>query len=175
MKIMDEKGKLFGKLNIIDLLVILLVIAAAVLFIWRRAQPSEPEETKFELTYQVRAIRVDPATYEVVKQYVDPERGLKDQMFSTDSNNKMLDAYVVDCVATPHVEYLATSNGDLKRVESSGDDQRLDLVFTIQAWATDAITNQVGIQQIRAGAGHYVKTPHFEFSGSILTVDWMDQ
>ena len=31
MKVVDEKGKIFGKLNIIDLLVILLLIAAVAL------------------------------------------------------------------------------------------------------------------------------------------------
>ena len=31
MKLVDEKGKLFGKLNIVDLLVIIVIVAAAVL------------------------------------------------------------------------------------------------------------------------------------------------
>lgn len=174
MKIMDEKGRLFGKLNIIDLLVILLVIAAAVLFFLRRAQP-EPVETQFELVYQVRATRIEPAIYEQVKQFVDPQQGLRDQMFSSDSNNKLLNAFVEDCTASPHVEYVTTSDGQIKRVESSGDDQRLDVVFTIRAWATDPMSNQVGTQQIRVGTGHYVKTTHFEFSGTIIDVDRTDQ
>lgn len=174
MKIMDEKGRLFGKLNIIDLLVILLVIAAAVLFFLRKTQPA-PVETQFEVVYQVRALRIEPEIYEQFKQFVDPQQGLKDQMFSSDSNNKLLNAYVEDCTASPHVEYLATSDGQVKRAESSDDDDRLDVVFTIRAWVTDPVSNQVGTQQIRVGAGHYVKTTHFESSGTIIAVDRMDQ
>ncbi|MEG0754956.1 MAG: DUF4330 domain-containing protein, partial [Oscillospiraceae bacterium] len=35
MKVVDEKGKLFGKINIIDLLVIILVIAGLALVGWK--------------------------------------------------------------------------------------------------------------------------------------------
>ena len=35
MKLVDERGKLFGKLNIIDLLVILLLIVAVALIGWK--------------------------------------------------------------------------------------------------------------------------------------------
>ena len=35
MKIIDEKGRLFGKLNLIDLLVIILLIAAVAAVAWK--------------------------------------------------------------------------------------------------------------------------------------------
>ena len=35
MKIIDEKGRLFGKLNLIDLLVIVLLIAAVAAVAWK--------------------------------------------------------------------------------------------------------------------------------------------
>ena len=35
MKVVDEKGKLFGKLNIIDLLVIVLLLVAVVLVVFK--------------------------------------------------------------------------------------------------------------------------------------------
>lgn len=172
MKIMDEKGRLFGKLNIIDLLVILLVIAVAVLVFVRRGQSTgEEQEAGFELTYQVQVSWLTPEIYESIQEYVDPEKGLTDQLFSTDSNNRLLDAYVLDCVASPHVTYVSTNDGQVKRVESSGDDQRLDAIFTIRARATDPITNKVGVQQIRVGANHVIKTTHFECSGTIQNVE----
>lgn len=174
VKIIDEKGRLFGKLNLIDLLVILLVIAAAVLFFLRRTQP-EVQEVQYELAYQVLVTRVSPEIYEAVTQYVDPEQDLTDQMFSTDSNNKLLNSYVVDSTASPHVEYVTTSDGQVKRVESSGDDQRLDVLFTLHAWVTDPMSNQVGTQQIRVGATHYIKTTHFELSGIIQNVERANQ
>lgn len=177
VKILDEKGRLFGKLNLIDLLVILLVIVTAVLFLVNREPPEETENpgTTYELTYQVLVRSLSPEVCEVIQKYVDPEQGLEDRLFSSDSGNKYLDAYVVDCVVNPHIEYVATTDGEIKVVESSGKDRRLDATLTIRATVTDLMTNLVGIQQVRAGIGHYLKTTHFECSGTILSVDWEDQ
>ena len=38
----DEKGRLFGKLNIVDLLVILVVLVAVVLSLIHISQPTRP-------------------------------------------------------------------------------------------------------------------------------------
>ena len=35
MKIIDEKGRLFGKLNLIDLLVIVLILAVVFVAVWK--------------------------------------------------------------------------------------------------------------------------------------------
>lgn len=176
MKILDEKGRLFGKLNLIDLLVLLLAVAAAAVFLYGRLKPQgtqEPVKT-YELTYEVQVSALSPAFAETVRQYVDPEQGLADQIFSTDTGIRFQDAYVVDFTTAPHVEYVATSDGEVKRVESSGDDQRLDGVMTIRATITDPITNLVGSQQVRVGAVHYVKTTHFEISGLVQSVERRD-
>ena len=176
VKILDEKGRLFGKLNLIDLVVILLAITALVVFLLGRewttepVEPSEPEQ-EYELTYRVLVTHVSAEIYESIKQYVDAEQGLEDQMFSSDSGNKYLDAYVVDCEASPLVEYVSTSDGQIKRVESSGADKRLDLTFTIRAKTTSLMTNRVGNQQVRIGAGHFVKTTHFEVTGTVMGLE----
>lgn len=181
MKILDEKGKLFGKINIIDLLVILLVVAVAAVAAVRllpKAQepaPSDAETETTPITYQLRLTGVDPLTYESVRAFVDPEAGKKDQLFSSDSGNKFLDAYVVDCVATPHVEYVKTDDGQIKRVESSGEDKRLDLLFTVEANVTSTITNKVGRQQVRTGISQVLKTTHFEFSCVVVAVQWPEE
>ena len=35
MKLIDEKGRLFGKINLIDLLVVLLIVAVLAAVIWK--------------------------------------------------------------------------------------------------------------------------------------------
>ena len=35
MKLIDEKGRLFGKINLIDLLVVLLIVAVIVAVVWK--------------------------------------------------------------------------------------------------------------------------------------------
>lgn len=174
VKIIDEKGKIFGKVNIIDLLVILLVIAVAALFAYRKVSQAltSPDATPAKVTYVVRASNVDVLAYEAIRDFVDAETGKTDQLFSSDSNNKLLDGYITDCIASPHVEYVATDDGEIKRVESSGDDQRLDLFFTIEAQVEDIKTNKVGTQQVRVGASHYIKTTHFEMFGYVMDMDW---
>ena len=48
MKIIDEKGRLFGKLNLIDLLVIILLIAAVAAVAWKLVgkRPRRPSPTR---------------------------------------------------------------------------------------------------------------------------------
>lgn len=161
MKILDEKGKLFGKINIVDLLVIVLILVVAVVlgmkFLGGGTQvgDGEPRPT---LTYTVRVEEVDPATYESVCQFVDKAAGKKDQLMASGS---LLDGYVVDVEASSH---------------DSGDpaaDEKLDLVFTVEVTTTDSLVNSVGTQEVRIGKTHILKSVHLEFEeGVILTCNW---
>ena len=56
MKIIDEKGRLFGKLNLIDLLVIILLIAAVAAVAWKLVGKKAAEtvaDTGRTITYTV--------------------------------------------------------------------------------------------------------------------------
>lgn len=170
MKIIDEKGKLFGKLNIVDLLVILLVIAAAAFLVLRQGQDAESGGggTPAVLTYQCLIKGIDPTYYDSVRQLVNPDEGKSDQLMS---NNVPIDAYLVDCTATPHAEYINTDDGQVKRVQSE-EDKRLDLLFTVEAKVDDPVTNTVGSQQVRVGTSHVLKTLHFEFNTYVVSANW---
>ena len=177
MKIIDEKGKLFGKLNIIDLLVLVLVAAVALFlgarFLGGGDEASVAASRPAYLEYTVLATEVLPETYETVKQFVDGKKGLKDQLMASDA---LLPGYAVDVVATPHVSYVECADGSVKVVESAGEDRRLDLLFTCVAITVDSVSNEVGTQDIRAGIPHIMKTTHFEFQGSqIISVKWLDE
>lgn len=183
MKLIDEKGKLFGKLNIIDALVLLVVVLAVALVglkAWQNHQAQleqqEAEENKVEeehwVYYTVKVTEVDPEVYEVVERFVDAESGKMDQMVSSDG---LEDGFVIGVTAAPHVTYVECSDGTVKRVESSGEDGRLDLTFTAVANVKDFIKNRMGGQEIRANIPYILKTTHFEFRDSvILSVDWME-
>jgi len=161
--VIDKKGRLFGKINIVDLLVLLLILAAAVVlgvkFLRGGGDIGEPPRT---LIYTARAMEVSPETYENVCQYVNKQAGLKDQLMSAD---KLLDGYIVDVSATPHVPTASDTVG--------GD--TLDLLFTIEATVTDSVTNAVGTQQVRVGKPHVIKGQHIEFEkGQVMTCQWSD-
>ena len=60
MKVVDEKGKLFGKLNIIDLLVIVLLLVAVVLVVFKvLAKDGAVGAQHTVLTYTVEVKGVD--------------------------------------------------------------------------------------------------------------------
>ena len=176
MKLMDEKGRLFGKLSIIDLLVLLIVIVAAVFLVSKLTSSSggiTSSDDPVTKVYTVKVTEVDPATYEVVQAFVDKESGKKDQLLTGSS---LANGYVTDCVATPHVTYVETADGQVIPVESSGEDTRLDLIFTLEATITNTVTNAVGSQEVRAGMPQVVKTAHFELqNGTVLSVEWSYQ
>lgn len=174
MKIIDEKGKLFGKLNVIDLLVVLLVIALAAVLVQRtldRSKDDESSKSNYTLTFQTMIKGVNPVYYDTIQKYVNPGTGLTDQLVS---NNKLIDGYVLDCVAVPHESYVTTSDGTVKLVQG-GEDDRLDLTFTLQAQTDDPVTNMVGTQQVHVGSPYVIKTAHFELSSTYIVDLDMEQ
>ncbi len=171
MKIIDEKGKLFGKINLIDLLALVLVAAALILLAVRFLRPAEsdPVSGTTKLIYTAQVQSVDQATYEEVMRQMENAGG-KDQLMA---NGELLDAYVTKVEAVPHVGYNITSTGEIVRDVEDFDGGRLDLTFTVEANVPDPVTNKVGTQEVRVAKGHILKTTHFEFAYSvIMTCDW---
>lgn len=171
MKIVDEKGKLFGKLNIIDLLAILVLVAAVIFAAARFLGPSVDDSAASgaKLTYTTMVGAVEPAVYDEVLRQIEAAGG-RDQLMA---NGEMVDAYVVDVEAVPHVNYSADAAGNIVRSEEDFPDGRLDVTFTIEANVPDVTTNLVGTQEVRVGKTHIVKTTHFEFGYSVIaSCDW---
>lgn len=167
MKLLDEKGRLFGKLNILDLLVIVIVIAAAAVLVAKFTGNSALSGTTTKLTYTVKVCNVDKEVYDSIQQYIPGQLM---------ASGEMLDGYVVSADATPSkaTEYVidASSNG----VTLAPAEDTYDVVFTIEANVQDSLTNEVGTQEVRVGKTHIVKTAQFELdSGVILTCDWEKQ
>jgi len=162
MKVIDEKGRLFGRLNIVDLLVLVIIIAAAVVLGMKFLGGSRGgEDGPVSLVYTARVMEVTQESYDSVRQYVDKAAGKKDQL---QASGKLLDGYIVDVSATPHI----ASPGDTVGGET------LDLLFTIEANAADPVTNAVGTQEIRVGKPHVVKSQHIEFEDAqIMTCKWL--
>ena len=168
MKLVDERGKLFGKLNIIDLLVILLLIVAVALIGWKvTRKDGASNASRTILTYTVEVEGVDQEVYEGIKAYVPGESGIGDQLMA---NGEMVDADVTNVTAAPHEGGLTMTdvNGTTMTFPVEGDDT-LDLTFTIQANVVNSVTNEVGTQEVRIGKSHIVKTVHFELNNGTIT------
>lgn len=165
MKWMDEKGRLFGRINLVDFAVLLVVlIIGAVLAV--KLMPTgggeldEEPEKSYPLVYTVRVKEVTQQTYENILRYVNRAEGKKDQLMA---NGQMVEGYVVDVKASKHIPTPSDTVGG----------ETLDLIFTVEADVEDLVTNRVGTQEVRIGKGHILKTVHFEFEWTtILSCHW---
>jgi len=148
MKILDEKGRLFGKLNLIDLVVVLIIIvgvAAVGMKLFGNKAVETVTSQKVTLTYEVVCEDVP----EHVAEYCTANIG--GQLLSS---GKLLDAHIVGCEAVP--------------VSS----EQTDLYFTIEAnTAFAGSVYAVGSQEVRVGKEHLVKTSHIECEGIISDLE----
>ena len=171
MKAIDEKGRILGKLNLIDLLVILLVLAVGI-FLGMKVFGSDLGGNTVRggtLIYTAKVTGVDPEVCSFIQAEV--AKGPQQLM----AGGVMVDAYVTGVEATPSDQSISihTSTGALV-VPLDGD--RMDLVFTIEATVEDKVTCEVGTQEVRVGKTHIVKTTTFELERStILSCVWKEE
>ena len=177
MKLVDEKGKLFGKINIIDLLVLVVIILAlgfAALRL-RGGEAANPVTNLTKLTYTVKVGPLDDNTYREVLRQLEATKGedgkYHDQLMADGAPQ---DGYITGLVAEPHKTYETDSEGQIvPSVEDPYQGGRWDLIFTVEANVPSTVTNKVGTQEVRVGKSHILKTTHIEFQYStIQTCDW---
>lgn len=167
MKVVDEKGKLFGKLNIIDLLVIILIIAAVIVVGVKVLGGGSDEGTSTtRLTYTVRVTAQRSELVGRIAEYVDTATGKKDQLMA---GGDLLNAYIVDYWTEP-TRYNRMSNGTMELYDAEAAEEAglVDICFVIEANVTNTVKNEIGTQEVRIGKSHIVKTTHLEFEGGVI-------
>ncbi len=156
MKLIDEKGKLFGKVNIVDLVVLLLIVALVGAVGYKALGPKVAVSPNAE----------GKATF-VVKLAVKPEKWMSalkpgDQLVYGTS---FVNAYIENIVSQP---------GELSAVTADGESvisvhpTLKDIYVTINAKvnANDAIL-KVGTQELALGKKFTLKTQKFEIDGTV--------
>jgi hypothetical protein len=164
MSIIDEKGKMFGKLNIIDLLVILLAVVLIAFVGFKligKGGGGSAAGTSALITYTVEVRGVEPEVYKSICDFVNLDQNKKDQLVS--DAKLVSDAYVINVTSTPYISYAEDA---LKA--GGSNDNRLTLVFTIQAKVADTNANKVGSQEVRIGNTHILKTAHIELDTGVI-------
>lgn len=170
-----KDGKLFGKINIIDLLVIIMavvIVAAVALKMTGRLGAVVPE-VGTNITYTVRVERVDAEVYENVKSFIDAAQAAGKTGDQLMSNGACLPAYITKVEAVPAQEKTEIAVGDnYVGIVTSGKDL-LDLTFTVEGYVANNTKTELGSQEVRVGKRHIVKTTHFELeNGTILSCEW---
>ena len=187
MKLFDEKGKVFGKINVIDLLVILVIVAALIVvgikaFGGKQAQPGAnpdssavgeaPETDPRRLTYTVRVTAQRKEIAEQIAQFVNISEGKKDQL---QHGGKLVEgAYVVDYWTEP-CRYNMIGSGEVEMIGAAEADAAglVDICLVVESVVEDPLINAVGSLEVRIGKQHVLKTVHMELaSGTVVACEW---
>lgn len=167
----DEKGRLFGKINIIDLLVIVVLLVVAVVLAIRLLGrsgylPSEQKQTS-TIEYTVRVTRMDPNSYAEIKRHFDEG----DVQFMTNGGIEVSGSVVTDIWSEPYRLSVTLDDGT---VVTGQDPYYLDVYFTARSVTSNAETNGVGTQEVRIGRAFIVKTRTYEVNGVVTACDRVD-
>ena len=163
MSVIDKKGRIFGKLNVIDLIAVLLIIAViAVLGVKLTSHSDAAAEGAGQpVVYTVLVRNVEPDVYEHIKDLIPG------QLYAED---ELQDAYVTGVEATPieENEILLEKNTYGSSTITQGIPGYYDLVFTIEGNVEDNVSSKLGSQEIRVGKYHIVKTTEFELDNGVI-------
>jgi len=159
MKIVNEKGKLFGLINVVDLLVLIFILAVAGGIAWKifGNQIQQITAPTVEVTYVVRISDASKVIYENAKDMTFP------QQIAT-SSGAVQDAYLLKIETAPAESSVMTDDG---RIVTAVDDTKTDIICTIKAKINNGAVLKVGTQEVQVGKSHIVKTKLFEMIGTI--------
>jgi hypothetical protein len=159
-RFLDGRGRIFGKVNIVDLLV-LLVIIAVVAFAVVRMTGGSSETVPVKVKYSVSAVR--QATVDALAQRLQTDGSVSD-----DGGTAL--GKVVDVVATPTLEEFMTPGGELKAFESPVF-RDVDVVVLGDGRVSGS-TVRIGSVPIRVGKKVTLVGTGFEVQTVIMDVIW---
>ena len=157
--IIDKQGKLFGKINIIDLFIIFIIISAIAILGIKFSSGVTTGGTTVPVTYTVKVEGIRKTSE---KYFIPGEKVYNDK-----------DEYMGEIVEINNVNeavrYELTSKGEYKEVT---DPSRIDLQVKIKANATE---NDKGFYidgkiSVLTGSTKYLSTKDIEFNGTVIDV-----
>ena len=162
MKIVNEKGKLFGGINLVDLLIVIaLLLAIAAVGYKVLAKPvtaAVAPEQKATVVMRVRGCMPYLADELLTVQPGD----------KLVAGNDFVDAQVEAVEAVPYIVTATTATGS---VVASEDPIKKDVMFTVSCTGNpDAPVFKIGNQEARAGRGFTFKTKRVEIEAIVETV-----
>ena len=163
MSVIDEKGKLGGKINIIDLIVILVILAAVFVAVVLGHKGEVVSAQPEHIVYTVEVQGVDEDVFRTIQTQ------LPAQLLASD---ELVDGYVIA------VEGVKVEEDDVARIEAAKSNYYVglhpglagtyDILVTIEVNLTDTLTSKIGTQEIRVGRSHVIKTNSFELDNGII-------
>jgi hypothetical protein len=162
LRLLDDRGRVFGKFSIIDLFVVLLLVAGAVWFgysMFGKNLKADVAERQHETEFTVVTSNIRPSTAEAIA------RGGKIFEFKTGACL----GEVVSVTTEPAKVWLV--EGDGKWVQTELQD-RVDAYVTIKGTArvSENVITVSGVE-IRVGGSLSLQTKLSAFQGHVMTMD----
>lgn len=160
---MEQRAKRIGKLNVVDLIAVLLILAVAALAVWKLVLSNDSQSAQREMipiTFQVKVEGVPVELYENCKEYLPCPMMASGALVGGD---------IVAVEKEPF--YVLSANGEWV------EDKTLTTLLFTATTSTPAeavMTTKVGDQEVRIGKANYIlKSEYIEFTGSrIVDVQW---
>lgn len=167
MKIVNEKGKLFGLINVVDLIVLVVVLLLAAALFIKFVLPAANEvispESQMVVTVRIRG----------VMDY------MKDQIKEIEPGAALVagSEYVAGTkvVSVEEVPYKAAVNTDEGEFKTATDPQKYDIVIKFSASQNKgSAIYKVGNQEVRVGRGFTFKTQTVEQNAIIERIEFIN-
>lgn len=157
MALIDREGRLFGKLNIVDLLIVLLIMSAFLGYMMKKqVGPVIINNVKpIEITVMVASLRPDVAANIQVG----------DQIFTKDGN----DLAVIKSVAFKPAKFLTTTDQGIVKIADDPWHKEVTMVLGGNGTSSKN-TVKLGNTEVRAGTELNVRGIDFEVIGQIQNV-----
>ncbi|MCA0385726.1 MAG: DUF4330 domain-containing protein [Firmicutes bacterium] len=158
MKLLDDKGKLFGRINILDFIALIVVLFFVFVLYLNFSKQSlsslgtveEPVTGKI-----VVSIVMEPGYYDVIK----PGAQISE-------DKRYFDMEVTDVVVQP---YMIATVDDQGKVMTFEDPTQQEAIVTIEGeFIKKGAAYKLGKQEIRQGIKLYVESELFKYSGTVI-------
>ena len=165
MKIINERGKLFGLINLVDLVLLIVIVLGVVAVGYKVLEKPIQEVVRTEVPVTV-TVRVRGAMPYLVEEMVGKIKA-GDRLVSGGGFDN---AEVMTIEATPYVYSDYSSDGVGVLVT---DPIKSDVIIKIKASGVeDAAIFKIGTQEVRTGRGFNFKTNRFEIDTIIESVEF---
>ncbi|MFI3115203.1 MAG: DUF4330 domain-containing protein [Clostridia bacterium] len=163
MKFLDEKGRLFGKVNIVDFLVVISLLLAmtafAVALFATPIKEAVAPTVKMTSVFRVRGASI------YLQEEIDAQSLLGEQLIA---GNVYVNAFVTDIYSEPYTTQVTTADG---RIVDATDPTKVDYIITVESEITaNTPILKIGTQEVRAGRTFIFKTRTFEITANIESV-----
>lgn len=160
MKIINEKGKLFGIINIVDFIIILLILLVAI-----GATYKISDNTASTVNKTVEFKILIPCTRPELAEAIS----VGDKMVA---NNSYTDVVIKDIETKPGFSVNLNSEG---QKVTAYDPYLIDIYVTNEGQTNiSSATLTIGGQEVRVGKKYFVKSLDYEFEGVVTEINIKD-